>query len=121
MVYGDECYSRPTLYKWIERLEEGWNTYEDSVIAVRQKLSVLRSNVQLIERILDEVQVRVEKWDPKSSIHRITQDELEMTRVVAQWVPKPLPEEQSENGRESQFTEVMEKREKCFIPHRYYG
>ena len=47
MGYGDECYSRPTLYKWIERLK-------DSVRAVRPKLSGLRSNVQLIERILDE-------------------------------------------------------------------
>ena len=54
MVYGDECPSRPTVYKWIERFKEGWDTYEVSVRVGRLKLSGLRSNVQLIERILDE-------------------------------------------------------------------
>ena len=54
MVYGDECPSRPTVYKWIERFEEGWDTYEDTVRTGRPKSSGLRSNVQLIERMLDE-------------------------------------------------------------------
>ena len=54
IVYGDEWPSRPTVYKWIERFEEGWDTYEDTVRAGRPKSLGLRSNVQLIERILDE-------------------------------------------------------------------
>ena len=89
MVYEDECPSRPTVYKWIERFEEGWDTYEDIVRAGRPKSSGLRSNAQLIERILDEDrratvrELKERSGIPKSSIHRIIQDELEMTRVVA--------------------------------------
>ena len=54
MAYGNECPSRPTVYKWIERFEEGWDAYEDTVRAGLPKSSGLRRNVQLIERILDE-------------------------------------------------------------------
>ena len=84
----------------MERFEEGWDTYEDTVRAGRPKSSGLRSNVQLIERILDEdTHATVRELEersgiPKSSIHRIIQDELEMTRVVARWVRKLLLDEQ---------------------------
>ena len=127
MVYGDECPSRPTIYKWIERFEEGWDTYEDTVHAGRPKSSGLRSNVQLIKRILDEDrratvrELEERSGIPKSSIHRIIQDELEMIRVVASWVPNFYQMNKSENGSQSQFTEIMEKREKFFKPHSHWG
>ena len=100
MVYGIECHSRPTVYKWIERFEVGWNTYEDTVRTGHLKSSDLRSNVQLIERILDEDrrstvrELEERSGIPRSSIHRIIKDELEMTRVVARWVPKLLSDQQ---------------------------
>ena len=100
MVHGDECPSRPTAYKWIERFEEGWDTYEDTLRAGRRKSSGLRSNIQLIERILDKDrratirELEERSGIPKSSIHRIIQDELEMTRVDARWIPKLSSHEQ---------------------------
>ena len=99
MVYGDECPFRPTVYKWIERFEEGWHTYVDTVRAGRPKSSGLYSNVQLIERILDEDrratvrELEERNGIPKSSIHRIIQDELVMRRVVARWVQKHVSDE----------------------------
>ena len=89
MLHGDECPSRPTVYKGIERFEEGWESYEDTVSAGLPKPSGLRSDVQLIERILDEDrratvrELEERSGIPKSSIHHIIQDELEMIRVVA--------------------------------------
>ena len=63
-------------------------------------MSGLRSNVQLIERILDEDrcatvrELEERSGIPKSSIHRIIQDQLEMTRMVDRWVPKLLSDKQ---------------------------
>ena len=49
---------------------------------------------------------------PKSSIHRIIQDKLEMTRVVARSFQNFYQMNKSENGRESvAITEIMEKQE----------
>ena len=119
MVYRDERPSRPTIYKGIKRFEEGWYTYEDTVRAGRPKSSGLRSNVQLIERILDEDrratvrELEERSGIPKSSIHRIIQDELEMARVVGRWVPKLIRRTKARTGAsQSRFTEIMEKREK---------
>ena len=28
-VYGDDCPSKSTVYLWIERFEDGWNTADD--------------------------------------------------------------------------------------------
>ena len=89
MKYGDERPSRPTVYKSVERFEEGWDTYEDTVRTCRSKSSGLRSNVQLIERILDEDrratvrELEERSGTPKSRIYRIIQDELDMIPVVA--------------------------------------
>ena len=107
MVYADECPSRPTVYKWIERFEEGWDNYEDTVHAGSPKSSGLRCGVQLIERILDEdrhstvLELEERSGIQKSSIHRIIRDELEMTRVVAKWVPNFHQMNKRGNGRES--------------------
>ena len=118
IVYGDEFPSRPTVYNLIERFEEGWDTYEDTVRAGSPKSSGLHSNVQLIERILDEDrratvrELEERSGIPKFSINRINQDELEMTRVVDRWIPKLYQMNNSENRRESvAITEIMEKQE----------
>ena len=95
MIYGEECPSRPTVYKWLERFEGAWDTYK---------------GIQLIERILDvDKRATVRELEersgiPTSSIHRIIQDEQEMKRVFAGWVTKLLSDQ-------SRFTEIMEKRE----------
>ena len=88
------CPSRPTIYKWIERFEDGCDTVEDYLRTGRPKSSSIRTNIESIERVLDEDrratvrQLEERTGFPKSTIHRIIRDELEMTRVVARWVPK---------------------------------
>ena len=99
IVYGDECPSRSTVYRWVERFEDGWDTFEDSVRTGRPKSSRLKGNVELIERIMDEDRrVTIRELEervgiPKTTIHRIIREDLEMSRVVARWVPKLLSEE----------------------------
>ena len=103
-------------------IRRGWDTYKDTVRAGRPKSSGLRSNFQLIERILDEDrratvrELEERSGIPKSSIHRIIQDELEMTRVVVRWVPKLLSDEQKrERERVSRDLLKSWRSEKFFL------
>ena len=99
-VYGGDCPSRSTIYKWIERFEDGWDTVDDDHRPGRPKSSSTQSNIRLIENRLDEdrhatVRELEERTGfSKSIIHTIIKDELEMSRVVARWVPKLLSEDQ---------------------------
>ena len=115
-------------YQMVERFEEGWNTYEETVRTLRPKSSAFRSDVQLIDSIQDEVR-RATVWEleersgySKSTIHRITQDELEMTRVVARWVTKLLSDEQKRE-RERVSCDLLKscRSEKFFTHHSYWG
>ena len=101
IVYGDEYPSRSTVYRWVERFEDGWDTFEDSVRTGRPKSSRLKGNIELIEMIMDVVVdrcVTIRELEervgiPKTTIHRIIREDLEMSRVVLRWVPKLLSEE----------------------------
>ena len=102
-VYGGDCPSRSTIYKWIERFENGWDTADDDHRPGRPKSSSTQSNIRLIESILDEDRrATVRELEEttgfsKSIIHTIIKDELEMSRVVVRWVPKLLSEDLSRN------------------------
>ena len=80
IVYGGECPSRSTVYRWVERFEDGWDTFGDSVRTGRPKSSRLKGNVELIERIMDEDRrVTIRELEervgiPKTTIHRIIRE-----------------------------------------------
>ena len=46
--------TRSTIYKWIEQFEDGWDTIEDDLCTGRPKSSSILTNIELIERALDE-------------------------------------------------------------------
>ena len=96
-VYGDDCPSKSTVYLWIERFEDGWNTADDYGHPGRPISTGYQGNIDLVSRTIDiDRRFTVRQLEetlgiPKTTIHRILSEDLRMSRVAARWVPKLFP------------------------------
>lgn len=101
-VYEDNAPSKTMVVKWVDRFREGWETVEDMPRTGRPTTSSTTENIERVREAIDEdrrITVRELEEDlgiPRSSIHRIIHEDLQMTRVVARWVPHLLNEEQKQ-------------------------
>ena len=85
---GEGCPSKHMVYKWIDRFESGWDDFDDAPHGSRPKSSKTETNIELIQRILDEDRrITVRQLEDKvgiskSSIHSILTEDLEMSKLL---------------------------------------
>ncbi|KAI6659860.1 hypothetical protein LOD99_14200 [Oopsacas minuta] len=99
-IFGDECHSKATIYRWIERFDNCDEELHDDPRPCRPTSSKTRSNIERVQTILDEdrrttlreLEERVGM--SKATLHSIITEYLEMSRVTARWIPKLISKEQ---------------------------
>lgn len=98
-IYGEYVPAKQTISKWVQRFEEGWSDVDDLPRCGAPKTSVTDQSIQRVRDALDkdrrltirEISEIVKL--PPTTVYRIVSSELNMTRVVARWVPKLLTQE----------------------------
>ena len=99
-IFGDQCPLKATIYRWIERFDNGGEDLDDDPRPGRPTSSKTRSNIERVQTILDEDRrITLRKLEEivgisKSTLHSIITEDLEMSKVTACWVPKLLTKEQ---------------------------
>ncbi|KAI6647185.1 hypothetical protein LOD99_8840 [Oopsacas minuta] len=100
-IFGDECPSKVTIYRWIERFDNGDEDLHDDPRPGRPISSKTCSNIESVQTILDEDRrITLRELEErvgisKATLHSIITEDLEMSKVTARWVPKPLSKEQN--------------------------
>lgn len=99
-VYGDKCLSRPAIYKWISRFNEGRETVKDDHRKGRPVSATSAEKLNAIEAFVKEdrrVTIRdiEDEFDISyGSAQDILVNKLGMRRVSARWVPRILSSDQ---------------------------
>ncbi|KAI6655304.1 Transposase [Oopsacas minuta] len=99
-IFGDECPSKATIYRWIERFDNRDEEPHDDPRPGRSTSSKTRSNTERVRIILDEDRhITLRELEErvgisKATLHSIITEDLEMSKITARWVPKLLSKEQ---------------------------
>ena len=96
-MFGHTCPSKATIYRWIERFENGDEDIHDAPHPGRPTSSKIRTNIKAVQRILYEdrrITLRALEERVGMSTATIIHKDLEMSKVSARWVPKLLSEKQ---------------------------
>ncbi|KAI6659608.1 Histone-lysine N-methyltransferase SETMAR-like [Oopsacas minuta] len=99
-IYGDECPSKATIYRWFEPFDKVDEDLHDDHGPDHPTSSKTRSNIERAQTILDEdrritlreLEERVGK--SKATLHSIITEDLEIWMVTARWVTKLIFKEQ---------------------------
>ncbi|KAI6651294.1 hypothetical protein LOD99_5442 [Oopsacas minuta] len=91
-IFGDECPSKTTIYRWIERFDNGDLELHDDPCPGRPTSTKTRGNIERVQTILDkdrritlrELEGRIGIYIP--TLHSIITEDLEMSKVIACWV-----------------------------------
>ncbi|KAI6659511.1 hypothetical protein LOD99_10725 [Oopsacas minuta] len=80
-IFGDECPSKATIYRWIERFDNGDKVRHDDPLPGRPTSSTTRRNIEEDRRItLRELEERV--GISKATLHSIITEDLEMSKRI---------------------------------------
>ena len=88
-IFGDECPSKATIYRWIERFDNGDEDLHDDPRPGRPTSSKTRSNIERVQTILDEDRrITLRELEErvgisKATLHSILTEDLEMSKVTA--------------------------------------
>lgn len=99
-VYGDNSLKEPTVNKWLKRFREGREDVKDDQRSGRPSTSSSEENVERIrgcvlkDRRLTVRMIAEELSIPKTIVHEILTEKLEMKKWCAKIVPKLLTPEQ---------------------------
>ncbi|KAI6647407.1 hypothetical protein LOD99_12403 [Oopsacas minuta] len=88
-IFGDECPSKATIYRWIERFDNGDEEVHDDPPFRSSDFLKTRSNIESVQTILDkdkritlrELEERV--GISKATLHSIITEDLEMLKYEA--------------------------------------
>ncbi|KAI6652406.1 hypothetical protein LOD99_7420 [Oopsacas minuta] len=85
-IYGDECPSKATIYRWIERFDNGDEELHDDPRPGRPTSSKTRSNIERVQTILDEnrritLRELEERVGISKATHSIITEDLEMSKA----------------------------------------
>ena len=117
-----QCRERHALHKWYSRYEKGYESVMDEQRSGRPT-SITSQKVQEIKEILvkarritvREVSQRIES--SVGTVHTIIQENLNMRRLCARWIPKKLSECQKAQRVESclRFVQPFKREGKDFL------
>ncbi|KAI6646229.1 guanine nucleotide-binding protein (G protein), subunit alpha [Oopsacas minuta] len=80
-IFGDECPSKATIYRWIERFDNGDKVRHDDPLPGCATSSKTRRNIEEDRRItLRELEERV--GISKATLHSIITEDLEMSKDI---------------------------------------
>ncbi|KAI6648624.1 hypothetical protein LOD99_7981 [Oopsacas minuta] len=105
-ILGDECPSKATSYRWIERFDNGDEELHDDPGPGHPTSSKTRSHIERVQTILDEdrritLRELEEKVDiSKATLHSIITEDLEISKVTACWVPSYFQKDKNAKGSE---------------------
>lgn len=95
-VYGDECPSMATVYRWHSEFKRGRDSAEDDVRSGRPTTSTTDENADTVHDLIMTdrrltIEMMAEILDISfGSVWTIIHEHLDMRKVCAQWVPKIL-------------------------------
>ncbi|GBL92181.1 hypothetical protein AVEN_91520-1 [Araneus ventricosus] len=99
-VYGEQCLSRCTIFRWYQRYEVGRENIKDlprpgqaHVVINCAPISAVDALIRQNRRITTR-EIAVELSISKGPVHHIIHKKLGYGKVCAQWVPKHLSENQ---------------------------
>jgi hypothetical protein len=99
-VYGESAMKRRTVYKWVDRFKEGWESIDDnaregcpSTSHVGENIQCVRDMVMSDRRITTRI-IADKLGITKGSVQTILKDDLNMLKLCAKIVPKVLTQEQ---------------------------
>ncbi|KAI6646966.1 hypothetical protein LOD99_9060 [Oopsacas minuta] len=99
-IFGDECPSKATIYRWIERFDNGDEELHDDPRPGRPTSSKTHSNIERVQTILDEDRrISLRELEErvgisKTTLHSIITENLEMSKATARGVLELLSKEQ---------------------------
>ncbi|MCP3667561.1 MAG: helix-turn-helix domain-containing protein [Gammaproteobacteria bacterium] len=105
-VYGDDCPSKPAIYKWLYRFKVGRESFEDASRSVQPKVESGKENVERVKEAIEgESRLTVADLEETlgishSTIHRILVQTLGLSTLVAKCVPKLLTAEQKKTRKD---------------------
>ncbi|KAM7298352.1 putative uncharacterized protein FLJ37770 isoform X1 [Ixodes scapularis] len=101
-AYGDDAMKKSQTFMWHKRFREGRESVNDDDRSGRPSTSQTDDSVQKVRHVLDKdrrLSVRMvadECGIPKTIVHRILTEDLQMRKVCAKMVPKVLTSEMKE-------------------------
>ena len=102
-AYGEAALSSAQVFRWHKAFKDGREAVEDEQRSGRPSTSRTDENVAFIKAAMDRdrrLNVRLiadEVGIPKTVVHRIITETLNMRKICAKLVPKNLSDEQKEN------------------------
>lgn len=102
-AYGESALSYVQVSRWVKKFKEGQEGVDDDLRSGRPTTSQTDENVTRVRDLLNSdrrmsVRLLADTVNiPKSVVHRIVTDELNMRKVCAKLVPKLLTDEQKAN------------------------
>ena len=101
-VYGDNAMKKIAVYKWVKRFSEGRESVTEKERSGRPATSRTEENIAKIRQIVHEnllltvssiaEQVNIDR----ETVRKILTEDLDMSKVCAEMVPKELTEEQKQ-------------------------
>ncbi|CAN8003290.1 unnamed protein product [Ixodes hexagonus] len=101
-AYGDDAMKQSQTFMWHKRFRGGRESVNDDDRSGRPSTSQTDDSVQKVRQVLDkdrQLSVRMiaeECGIPKTIVHRILTEDLQMSKVCAKMVPKVLTSEMKE-------------------------
>ncbi|XP_033609316.1 protein GVQW3-like [Cryptotermes secundus] len=99
-AFGDDCLSEHQVYRWHKSLLEGSEEVGDEARAGRPSTSTTDENVTRVRELLNSdrrlsIRLMAQTLNiPKSTVHEIVTNNLQMRKVCAKLVPKVLTDDQ---------------------------
>ncbi|KAI6657067.1 Histone-lysine N-methyltransferase SETMAR-like [Oopsacas minuta] len=88
-IFGHECPSKATIYRWIERFDNGDEDLHDDPRSGRPTSSKTRSNIERVQTILDDRRITLRELEErvgisKATLHSIITEDVEMSKSKTQ-------------------------------------
>ncbi|GBO31777.1 hypothetical protein AVEN_79776-1 [Araneus ventricosus] len=97
-VYGEQCLSRCTMFRWCRRYEAGRANIKDLVhlgqVVINSATILVVAELIRQNRRITTREIAVELSISKVTVHHIIHKKLGYGKVCAEWVPKHLSENQ---------------------------
>lgn len=102
-AYGESALSYVQVTRWVKKFKEGQEGVEDDPRSGRPSTSQIDKNVSRVRNLLNvdrrmSIRLLADTLNiPKTVVHRIVTEELNMRKVCAKLVPKLLTDEPTAN------------------------
>jgi C4-type Zn-finger protein len=99
-VYGEPAMKLRTVYTWVDRLQEGWESVDDNAQEGCPSTSRVGENIQRVQDLVmsdrsTTTRIITDKLGiSKASVQTILKEDLNMRKLCAKIVPEVLAQEQ---------------------------